>query len=67
MTYDKGIFAIGFDVKKNIRNEEGGESIFKEKEKTHFPQQLLHVGENLVEIEGSWVVKLIPKTLSYLV
>ena len=53
MTYDKGIFAIGFDVKKNIRNEEGGESIFKEKEKTHFPQQLLHVGENHAEIEGS--------------
>ena len=27
-------------------------SLFKENEKTHFPQQL-HVGENLAEIEGS--------------
>ncbi|KAF3522480.1 hypothetical protein F2Q69_00050406 [Brassica cretica] len=60
VTYAKGIFVVGFDVKK-LRNEGRGEAIFKETEKTHFPQQLLHVGENFAEIEGSSVPKLIPQ------
>ena len=52
MTYDKG-FLLLVPMRKKLRNEEGGKSIFKEKEKTHFLQQLLHMGENLAEIEGS--------------
>ena len=47
------IFAVGFRYGKKLRNEGRGETIFKEPKKTHFPQQLLHVGEKLVEIEGS--------------
>ena len=52
-TYALGSFAVGLRYEKMLRNEEGGESIFKETEKTHFSQQLLHVGENLAEIDES--------------
>ena len=45
---------LDFDQeKKNSEMKEEERRYFKEPEKTHFPQQLLHVGENLAEIEGS--------------
>jgi len=45
-------FAVVSNTEK-LTNEEGGESIFKETDESHFPQQLLHVCGDLAEITGS--------------
>ncbi|WZZ85960.1 hypothetical protein YC2023_114539 [Brassica napus] len=48
ITMETNHASLGFfmlvSIRKVVRNEEGGESIFKETEKFHFPQQLLHEG-----------------------